>query len=228
MLDDVHIANYPENQMFFDPKNSIGSKKIFNLAQEYYKEIGVLPQTADYDPSEVDSASVLAAAGKAGSFAGQKNSVQNSFNTSADLSFDSLESQTVVLTDNVALYFDPNEDTFDIDSDQQEIRDNMERLDKVAEQTKFLSTTAIELVGNADPSMKQSFKDKGPQAYVEAAANLKQLSEDRAAFIKKLLIEHYGLPSNRVISKGVGWDNPIDMTDFSKDRRVDVMFVSMK
>jgi outer membrane protein OmpA-like peptidoglycan-associated protein len=228
MLADVHIANYPESAMFFDPKNSIGSEKIFNLAQEYYKEIGVLPQTADYDPSEVESTPVLAAAGKAGSFSGQKNSVQNSFNTNADLSFDSLESRTVVLTDNVALYFDPNEDTFDIDSDQQEIRDNMERLDKVAEQTKFLSTTAIELVGNADPSMKQSFKDKGPQAYVEAAANLKQLSEERAAFIKKLLIEHYGLPANRVISKGVGWDNPIDLTDFSKDRRVDVMFVSMK
>ena len=228
MLNDVHLANFPENKMFFDPKNSIGSAKIFNLSQEYYKELGALPQNADYDPSSVEASAPLTSAEKSGKFAAQRNTVLNSFNTSAVLSFDNLESQTVVLTDNVALYFDPNENSFDIASHRPEFVENMQRLDKVAEQTKFLSTTAIELIGNADPSMKQTFKDKGPQAYAEAAANLKQLSEDRAAFIKQLLVTHYGLPANRVISKGVGWDNPIDPADFAKDRRVDVVFVSMK
>jgi len=42
------------------------------------------------------------------------------------------------------------------------------------------------------------------------------------------LIDHYGLPSNRVLATGVGWDNPIDPVDQAKNRRVDVNFISLR
>ncbi len=228
MLDDVHIADFPENKMFFDENNVIGSNKIFLIAQEYYKELGSIPQTANYDPSDVLAPQIMSEIEKAGLFSDQKNTVQNLFDAKSTLSISELESQPVVLTDNVVLYFDPNQNTFDIDSKRTEFRQNMARLDTVAEQTKFLSSTAIELIGNADPSMQKTFKSEGSEAYQQAAATLQLLSEQRAAFIRTLLIDHYGLPANRIFAKGVGWDNPIDPDDYAKDRRVDVKFISMK
>jgi outer membrane protein OmpA-like peptidoglycan-associated protein len=228
MLGDVHIANFPETQMFFDPKNSIGAKKIFRLSQEYSKDLGVLPQGTNNDPADVLATSFADQIQKAGLFAAQKNTVANSFNTPTPLSFSDLENKNVVLTDNVQLFFDPNQDTFDINSGRQDFRQNMEMLDKVFEQSRFLSTTAIELIGNADPSMKEQARAKGPDALAQAAADIQELSENRANFVRKILIEHYKLPENRIISKGVGWDNPIDLKDYAKDRRVDVKFVSLK
>jgi outer membrane protein OmpA-like peptidoglycan-associated protein len=214
--------------MFFDPKNSIGAKKIFRLSQEYSKDLGVLPQGTNNDPSDVLTASFVDQIEKAGLFVGQKNTVLNSFNTPTPLSFSDLENKNVVLTDNVQLFFDPNQDTFDINSSRQDFRQNMEALDKVFEQSRFLATTAIELIGNADPSLKEQDRAKGPDFFAQAAADLQELSEGRANFVRKILVEHYKLPENRIIAKGVGWDNPIDLKDFSKDRRVDVKFVSLK
>jgi outer membrane protein OmpA-like peptidoglycan-associated protein len=75
--------------------------------------------------------------------------------------------------------------------------------------------------------MQATDKAKGPQAYMEAAAELTILSKKRAEFIRSLLIDHYGLPPNRVLATGVGWDNPLDPTDQSKNRRVDVKFISL-
>jgi outer membrane protein OmpA-like peptidoglycan-associated protein/ABC-type taurine transport system substrate-binding protein len=228
MLDDVHLANFPENKMFFDPSNTIGASKIFVLAQEYYKLLGAIATGSTAQPALVLAPQFLNAAEKAGLFADQKNTVVNSFNAKSTLDLSDLESAKVVLTDNVVLYFDPNQDTFDVKSSRPEFQENMTRLDKVAEQTKFLSTTAIELIGNADTSMQAEDKAKGPQAYAEAAAELTLLSQHRAEFIRKLLIEHYGLPPNRVLATGVGWDNPLDPVDQAKNRRVDVKFISLQ
>jgi hypothetical protein len=61
MLTDVHIANFSENKMFFDINNSIGAYKIFQLAQEYYKQLGALPPDASYDPERVLVPQIIAA-----------------------------------------------------------------------------------------------------------------------------------------------------------------------
>ena len=228
MLDDVHVANYPENKMFFDEGNSIGAYKIFILAQEYYKQLGVIPQGSTYQPDRVLAPQILAAVDKAGLFKDQKNTVLNSFDTKSSLDLSDLESSKVVLTDNVVLYFDPNQSSFDVNSGRPEFRQNIALLDKVAEQTKFLSTTAIELVGNSDTSMQATYKAQGPQAFAEGAADLMILSKRRAEFVRSVLIDRYGLPPNRVLATGVGWDNPIDPVDQSKNRRVDVKFISLQ
>jgi len=228
MLDDVHVANYPENKMFFDENNTIGTYKIFILAQEYYKELGVIPQGSTYQADQVLAPQILAAIDAEGLFKDQKNTIANSFNAKSSLDLSDLESSKVVLTDNVVLYFDPNESSFDIKSDRLEFKENVALLDKVAEQTKFLATTAIELVGNADTSMQATDKAQGPQVYADAAAQLMLLSKQRAEFVRTVLIDHYGLPANRVLATGVGWDNPIDPQDQAKNRRVDVNFISLQ
>ena len=228
MLDDVHVANFPENKMFFDETNTIGAYKIFILAQEYYKELGIIPEGSSYEADQVLAPRVLSAIDKAGFFKDQKNTMLDSFVAKPGLGISDLESSKVVLTDNVVLYFDPNQSSFDVNSSRAEFRQNVALLDKVAEQTKFLSTTAIELVGNSDTSMQATFRAQGPQAYAESAAVLLDLSKRRAEFIRSVLIDHYGLPSNRVLATGVGWDNPIDPVDQAKNRRVDVNFISLR
>jgi len=224
----VHIANFPEALMFFDPKNPVGAEKVFRLSQEYSKELGVLPSDAAYEPADFMLPTIYAAIAKSGSFVRQKNEVLNSFNVATQISFADLENKDVVQTDNIQLVFDPNQAQFDITSSRPEFMKNMQMLDRVDEQAKFLATTAIELIGNADPSMKEEAKAKGPAAYAQESAEIQELSEARAAFVRQLLIDHYHVAPNRIISKGVGWDNPIDPTDFAKDRRVDVKFVSMQ
>lgn len=224
----VHVANFPEALMFFDQKNEAGAAKVFRLAQEYAKELGILSADSDFEPADFFFPDLYASIASTGMFAGQKNTVLNSFNAATKINFSDLENKEVVQTDNIQLVFDPNEAAFDVTSSRPEFVKNMQMLDRVDEQAKFLATTAIELIGNADPSNKAIAKAQGPAAYAKAAADIQELSEQRAAFVRQLLIGHYHIPANRIIAKGVGWDNPIDPTDFAKDRRVDVKFVSMQ
>jgi len=227
MLDDVHVANFPENRMFFDEGNSIGAYKVFLLAQEYYRQLGALPNSADYEPDQVLVPSVLAAIANKGMFADQRNAIKSSFNRKAGLDVVDLESKRVVLTNNVVLYFDPQQTEFDPSSDRPEFRNNMLLLDKVAEQTKFLAATAIELVGNMDTSMQETYRSRGSQAYQEASVMEKAVSKKRAEFVESLLVGKYGIPEDRIVTEGAGWDNPLDPHDNSKNRRVDVKFIAL-
>ena len=206
MLNDVHLANFPENKMFFDPKNSIGSAKIFNLSQEYYKELGALPQNADYDPSSVEASAPLDERRKERQIRRAEEHGPQFLQYQRRIELRQPGAQTVVLTDNVALYFDPNKNSFDIASHRPEFVENMQRLerwraDQVPLHDRDRAHRQRRSIDEAD-LQGQDFGLRG------GGGEPKQLSEDRAAFIKQLLVTHYGLPANRVISKGVGWTIP--------------------
>lgn len=232
MFGDVHIANFPEMKMFFDPTNTIGAYKIFNLAQEYYKELGALGQDASYDPEQVLTRKIIAALDKTGEFASQKNMMANSFKKKADFDIADLESSKVVLTNTMQLYFDAQEITFDPNSPNPAIQENMKLLAQVAEQTKFLSSTVVKLDGYLDTSKVAEFKDptkhKEPSEFIEAAAAAKAVSKQRAEFIKSILVNKYKVNPDRIYTTGKGWDNPISATDPEKNRRVEVRFISLE
>jgi NitT/TauT family transport system substrate-binding protein len=228
MLNDVHIADYPENKMFFDDANPIGAYKIFSLAQEYYKQLGSIPQSASYEPDRVFSAKAFQAIDKKGLFADQKNAIADSFNKKASFDIGDLESQKVVLANNVQLFFEAQKLDFDPSSSAPEIKANMEMLSKVAEQTKFLATTVVKLAGYLDTSKVADFKAQGNQAYIEAAAQAKLISKKRAEFVKSLLVDKYKIDATRIVTEGRGWDNPIDEKDPTKNRRVEVKFISLE
>jgi len=228
MLDDVHIANYPENKMFFDEGNSIGVYKIFLLSQEYYKQLGALSADASYDTERVLAPKPLAAVGKKGEFAGQKNAMLDSFNKKAAFDIGDLENQRVVLTNNVQLYFEAQKLDFDLKSDSKDIKQNMVLLGQVAEQTKFLATTVVKLVGYLDTAKVADFKAQGNQAFIEASAQAKLISKKRAEFVKTVLVNQFRIDPARIVTEGKGWDNPIDEKDPSKNRRVEVKFISFE
>ncbi len=232
MLQDVHIANFPEMKMFFDPANTIGAYKIFNLAQEYYKELGSLGQDVSYDPERVLAPKIIAALDKKGEFAGQVNMMANSFKKKADLDIADLESSKVVLTNTMQLYFGAQDLTFDPNSANPAIQDNMKLLAQVAEQTKFLGSTVVKLDGFLDTSKVAEYKDpkkhKEPSDFIEAAAAAKAVSKQRADFIKSILVNKYKVSPDRIYTSGKGWDNPISTTDPEKNRRVEVRFISLE
>ncbi len=228
MLDDVHIANYPEMKMFFDDTNPIGAYKIFLLAQEYYKQLGSLASTASYDPERVINTKIITDIGVKGAYANQKNLIADSFNKKAAFDIADLESQRIVLTNDVQLFFEAQKLDFDLSSTTPEIKENIALLNKVAEQTSFLATTMVKLVGHLDTAKVEEIKAKGNQAFIEASAQAKLVSKKRAEFIKKILVEKYKVDPERIITEGRGWDSPIDAADPAKNRRVEVQFISLE
>ncbi len=227
MLTDVHIANFPENKMFFDINNSIGAYKIFQLAQEYYKQLGALAPDASYDPERVLAPKIIAAIDKKGDFASQKNAMANSFNKKAGLDISDLENQRLVLKNNVELFFEAQKLDFDINSTSDEIKNNMRLLGQVAEQTKFLATTVVKLSGHLDTAKVAEFKAQGNQQFIEASAQAKLISKKRAEFVKSVMVKHFGVDPDRIVTEGKGWDNPIS-DDPNKNRRVEVSFISFE
>jgi len=228
MLKDVHIANFPESKMFFDDGNPIGAHKIFLLAQEYYKQLGSLPATASYDAERVLGNKIIQGIDKKGLFASQKNLIADSFNKKASFDIADLEEQRVVLTNDVQLYLEAQKLDFSLASDSVESKENIALLNKVAEQTKFLATTVMKLVGHLDTAKVADFKARGNQAFIEASAQAKLISKKRAEFVKKVLVEKYGIDPQRIFTEGKGWDEPIDASDPAKNRRVEVRFISLE
>jgi ABC-type nitrate/sulfonate/bicarbonate transport system substrate-binding protein/outer membrane protein OmpA-like peptidoglycan-associated protein len=228
MLSDVHLANFPENQMFFDENNPIGAQKIFLLSQEYYKQLGALGPSTSYEPDRVLGTGPLQALAKKGLFADQKNTIRDSFNKKASFDIGDLESQRVVLTNSIQLWFEAQKLDFDLKSDRPEIKENISLLGKVAEQTSFLGTTVVKLVGYLDTTKVADFKAQGNQAFIEASAQAKLISKKRAEFIKSVLVTNYKVDPQRIVTEGRGWDNPIDDKDPTKNRRVEVKFISLE
>ncbi len=228
MLDEVHLANYPESKMFFDPENPIGAHKLFFLSQEYYKLLGVLPKDASYEAERVIYDAGIKAAGDSGAFTKQKNTIQDSFNRGAALDINDLENQRTILANDIKLYFEAQRLEFDTRSDKRESKENMRLLGEVAEQTQFLGTTLVKLIGHLDTSRVAEFKSQGPQAFVEASAQAKLISKRRAEFVKKVLVEEFGIEAVRIITEGRGWDSPLVENDPEANRRVEVQFLSFE
>lgn len=228
MLDDVHLANAPETAMFLDDSNPIGAYKIFVLAQEYYKQLGQLAPTASYEPERVLSRKIVDAALATGRFKAQKNLIADSFNKKAAFDIADLETQRVVLANDVQLYFEAQRLDFDLSANTAEMKENARLLAKVAEQTEFLATTMVKLVGHLDTAKMEEFRAKGTQAFIEASAQAKLISKKRAEFVKKTLAEKYGIDAERIVTEGRGWDSPLDPENPDLNRRVEVQFISLE
>jgi len=225
---DTHIANFPENVMFFNLENSINAYKIFFMAQEYYKTIQSLGSDVSYEAERVVNTTYLTEFAKKGLFANQVNAIANSFNKQAGFDIADLESQKVVLTEDIQIHFDAQKIDFDFNGSKQDIVKNKQELEKIAEQMNVLGTTVVKLVGHLDTSKVAEFKEKGQQAFIEASAQAKLISKKRAEYIKTLLVEKYKCDDQRIVTEGKGWDKPLDPIDDSKNRRVEVKFLSFE
>ncbi len=228
MLAGIHIPNLTEVQMFFNPDNSVGAQKIFYMAQEYYKLLGVLPADASFDADRVIWREGVEEAQRSGRWANQPNRILSTFNRQTALGIGDLESQRVILSNDIKLYFEAQRIDFDLNSERTEIKENMRLLARIAEQLKVLGTASLKLIGHLDTGRVEEFRQKGPQAFVEASSQAKLISKRRAEFVKKVLVERFGVEKDRIITEGRGWDQPLDANDPAANRRVEVQFVSFE
>ncbi len=228
MAGKAHIANLPESRMFLDVSNPINAYKIFFMAKEYYKAAGVINANAEIEAESVIYPAALEAVAARGLFKHQKNTVVSSFNKEASYDISDLENQKIVLAEDVEIYFDAQRIDFDPDSQRAEMRRNRAALEKINEQMAVLGTTMVKLVGHLDTSKVEEFKQKGQREFIEASTQAKLLSKQRAEFIKKLLVERYKCESERIVTEGKGWEQPVDAVDHSKNRRVEVRFLSFE
>jgi outer membrane protein OmpA-like peptidoglycan-associated protein len=163
-----------------------------------------------------------------GLFASQTNTIQTSFNRDAGLDINDLENQRLVLANDIRLYFEAQKLEFDTNENTEESRANMRALAKIADQMKVLGTTVVKLIGHLDTSKVEEFKAQGQTAFVEANAQAKLISKRRAEFVKKVLVDKFGIDPERIITEGRGWDDPVDDTDHEANRRVEVQFISFE
>ncbi|MBN2650886.1 MAG: OmpA family protein [Spirochaetales bacterium] len=228
MLGDVHLANFAENLMFFDLENSIGAYKLFFLSQEYYKNIGTLAKSSNFDAESVIYKTSLLSLKKKGHFSNHKNNVKTSFNKKENFNIVDLESSRIVLTDDFQINFQSQRIEFDLSSGSLEATENLKMIRKISDQMNILGTTMVKLVGHLDTSKVEEFKAMGMQQYLEASAQAKLISKKRAEFVKKVLVEKFGCDSDRILTEGMGWDMPVNNDDQNENRRVEVKFFSFE
>jgi outer membrane protein OmpA-like peptidoglycan-associated protein len=87
----------------------------------------------------------------------------------------------------------------------------------------------IIIEGNVDTSRKSEIRRLGQRQYAIMSQAVQELSEKRAKAVRAELLKL--LPEedpNRFVAFGNGWDNPIDLLDHTKNRRVDVRVIRLE
>ena len=80
-------------------------------------------------------------------------------------------------------------------------------LAKIAQLIETFGATRVVIEGHTDSSMKSQVAAGDLPAL---AAEVKKLSEERAAAVRKELVDKYKVDPNRVTVRGLGWDKPAD------------------
>lgn len=226
LLEGIHIPNLTEAREFFRPENPVGAQKIFYMAHEYYRMLGILDPSLSLSAEQVLHLRPFEEIASGPRYRNQPNRLQNLFVRPAPLDLADLEKQRIVLSGDIKLSFEAQRVDFDLDSKRPEIRENIRLLGKVAEQLRILGGTTLRLIGHLDTSRVEEFRRQGPQAFVEASAQAKLLSKQRAEFVKRVLVQRFGINPARIVTEGRGWDQPVEPWDAAANRRVEVLFVS--
>jgi NitT/TauT family transport system substrate-binding protein len=213
----VHLSNLPENQAFFagtiDSAGSFGG--IFQAAVSAYGS-QFIPNPAD--PDRFLDAVPLKALQAGGEFASQRVAIAPlRGNANAPLE------GTPLLSKDIRFFFEPNSANLDLASS-----DNLRWLDSIKSYLQISPGSLIVLRGHVDNARVEEFRRQGGDALVKTMA-LKaiELSKQRAAEVKRVLIERLKLDPTRVEAVGRGWDEPSGL-DADKNRRVEVQWFTLE
>jgi NitT/TauT family transport system substrate-binding protein len=85
------------------------------------------------------------------------------------------------------------------------------------------------LRGHVDGSRVSEFRASGGEALVRSMAlKAMELSKQRAAGVRKALIEGQGIDPARVETVGRGWEEPLSDADPDAQRRVEVQWFALE
>jgi NitT/TauT family transport system substrate-binding protein len=213
----VHLANLPENLAFFsgaiDAAGSFGGiyqSAVYSYGTDLIKD----PVDADH----FAELKYLKALDKSGEFAGQTIAIKPiRASSGAAVEGDPL------LSKDIRFLFAANEARLEMSNE-----DNTNNLAIIKKMLQVSPGSTVLLRGHVDNSKVQEFLKSGGDAYVrQMAMRAVQLSKDRAAEIKRLLIEQYGVDASRVDIVGRGWEEPVS-SDPDQNRRVEVQWFMLE
>lgn len=128
-----------------------------------------------------------------------------------------------LLSKDIRFLFQPNSAVLD-QTDQQ----NLANLEAIKRLLQVSPGSTILLRGHVDDAQVEEFRQRGGDAFVrQMALKAVQLSMERAAEIRRLIIEKHGVDGARIETVGRGWDEPLGK-DGEKNRRVEVQWFTVE
>jgi NitT/TauT family transport system substrate-binding protein len=216
-LANVHLSNLPENRAFFsgaiDAAGSFGG--IYQSAVlAYGSDLIKDPPDASY----FLRGQHLEAIEKAGLFKDQTIAIAPiRTGTSASVESDPL------LSKDIRFLFEPNLATLDMNNP-----DNIRNLEAIKRMLQVSPGSTMLLRGHVDNAQVPVFREKGGEAYVrQMALRAMELSKNRAAEIRRLLIERHSVDPKRLDIVGRGWEEPSG-PDSAQNRRVEVQWFTIE
>jgi len=216
-LSKVHLANLPENLAFFsgaiDAAGSFGG--IYQSAVLAYGSDVIKDPP---DASRFADTSALQAIEKLGIFKEQTIAIAPIRSSSGA----SVESDPLLSKD-IRFLFEPNSSTLD-----QANQENIRNLDAIKRLLQVSPGSTLLLRGHVDNARVAEFRKMGGDALVKSQA-LKaiELSKNRAAEIRKLLVERHNVDGKRIEIVGRGWEEPAG-SDSDLNRRVEVQWFTLE
>jgi len=213
----VHLSNLPENLAFFsgaiDAAGSFGG--IYQSAVYAYGS-QLIKDPADSD--HFADLQFLKAADLSGAFKDQKIAIKPIRIGSA-----SAVEGDPVLSKDIRFLFAPNEVALDAVGEG-----NQKNLEIIKKMLQVSPGSTVLLRGHVDNSKVEEFRKMGGEAYVRTMAlRSVELSKNRAAEIKRLLVQQYGVDPARIDIVGRGWEEPLG-ADPEQNRRVEVQWFMLE
>ena len=216
-LSKVHLSNLPENRAFFS-----GAMDAAGSFSGIYQS-AVLAYGSDLikdppDPSRFTQTQHLDAIEKAGLFKEQVVAIAPiRSGTGTSVETDPL------LSKDIRFFFEPNEAKLDMANQV-----NIQNLESIKKMLQVSPGSTMLLRGHVDDANVPDFKRTGGEAYVrQMALKAMELSKNRAAEIRRLLIERYNVDAKRLDIVGRGWEEPAGK-DSAKNRRVEVHWFTIE
>jgi NitT/TauT family transport system substrate-binding protein len=216
-LANVHLSNLPENRAFFsgaiDAAGSFGG--IYQSAVLAYGSDLIKDPP---DPGRFVVGQHLDALEKAGMFKDQTIAIAPIRSGGGA----SVESDPLLSKD-IRFLFEPNSASLDMSN-----QDNIRSLEAIKRMLQVSPGSTMLLRGHVDNARIEDFRRQGGEAYVrQQALRAMELSKNRAAEIRKLLIERYSVDAKRLDIVGRGWEEPSG-SDSAQNRRVEVQWFTIE
>jgi len=213
----VHLSNLPENLAFFsgeiDDAGSFGG--IYQSAVYAYGSDLIK------DPLDADrfvDLKHLQALDKSGVYKDQKIAIAP-IRTAAT---GTLETDPLLSKD-IRFLFEPNSTTLDMAN-----QDNLNDLDAIKRLLQVSPGSTLLLRGHVDNALVAKFREQGGEAYVRTQAlRAMELSKNRAAEIRKVLVARHAIPEARIDIVGRGWEEPAG-GESEQNRRVEVQWFTIE
>jgi NitT/TauT family transport system substrate-binding protein len=217
-LANVHLSNLPENRAFFsgaiDAAGSFGG--IYQSAVLAYGSDLIKDPP---DPNRFLDLKALDALDKSGLFKEQTIAIAPIRSGSSA----SVESDPLLSKD-IRFLFEPNSATLDVSN-----QGNLENLAAIKRLLQVSPGSTMLLRGHVDNARVADFRRQGGEAFVrQQALRAMELSKNRAAEIRKLLIDRHNVDPKRLEVVGRGWEEPTASADAAQNRRVEVQWFTIE